>query len=337
MVAASPPAMFIDPAHRRTTMIRISIHAIAIAASLAALPAAAQYPTRPVTVVVFTPPGGPSDTAARTLAQRVAKSLGQPVVVENRPGADGGIAAQHVLNASPDGHTLLWGSGSMVGIPMLLKTPPFQSLADFAPVSIPVRFAFGLYVHPSVPAANVGELVAHARANPGKLTYATGPLSEFMAAALFLRATGIDMLRVPYKGGAQAMPDVLAGRVHAYFTPMSIGQAHAQAGRLRMLATVQDERSPIAPDVPTLAEAGVRDVSIPSWNAIFAPPRTPREITERLARDIKTALQDPEVRTAYEQRGAQPVGSTPDELAAAITRDIELWKRFIRENRIEPQ
>ncbi len=308
-----------------------------ILAVVASFPAAAQYPSKPISVIVFTPPGGPADTAARTLAQRISKSIGQQVVVENRPGAEGSIAAQAVMNAAPDGYTLLWGSGSMVGIPMLQKSAPFKSLSDFAPVSIPIWFAFGMYVHPSLPAKTVAEFVSHAKANPNKLSYATGPLSEFMAAALFIQQTGVDMVRVPYKGGAQAMPDVLAGRVQVYFTPMSIGQGPAQSGKLRMLATLLPERSLLMPDVPTMAEAGVKGVSLPSWNGIFAPPKTPRALTERFSREVRAALQDGEVKAVFDQRGVQPVGSTPDELAATITKDEDLWRRFIRDNGIELQ
>ena len=298
--------------------------------------AMAQYPVKPISLVVFTPPGGPADTAARTLAPRIARSIGQPVVVDNRPGAEGSIAAQAVLKAAPDGHTLLWASGSLVGYPLLNKSAPFDSLAEFAPVSIPLWFVFGMYIHPSVSANSVTEFVSHAKANPGKLSYATGPLSEFLAAALFIQQTGVDMVRVPYKGGAQAMPDVIAGRVQMYFTPMSIGHGYAQSGKLRMLATLLAERSPLTPDVPTMEEAGVKGVTLPSWNGIFAPPKTPRRVTEQLSREVRMAVLDAEVRTAFAQRGVQPVGSTPEELAAMIVKDEGLWRRFVRDNKLEP-
>lgn len=310
--------------------------AVVVLAVIASCPATAQYPSKPITLIVFTPPGGPADTAARTLAPRITSSIGQPVLVENRPGAEGLIAAQAVMNAAPDGYTLLWASGSIAGIPMIRKSAPFKSLSDFAPVSIPIRFSYGLYVHPSLPANTVAEFVNHAKAHPGKLSYATGPLAEFMAAALFIQATGVDMVRVPYKGGAQAMPDVVAGRVQVYFTPMSIGHGPAQSGKLRMLATLLPERSPLMPNVPTIVEAGV-DMALPSWNGIFAPPNTPREITERLSREVRAAVGDAQVRAAFDQRGVQPVGSTPSELAATIVKDEELWRRFIRDNKIEEQ
>jgi tripartite-type tricarboxylate transporter receptor subunit TctC len=310
---------------------------LAIVFAIAPCEVLAQYPAKAITIVVFTPPGGPSDTAARTLAQRMSKALGQQIVIDNRPGAEGSIAAQAVLKAAPDGYMMLWGSGSMIGIPFMQKTPPFQSMSEFAPVSSTARFAFGMYVHPSVPATTVAEFVAHARANAGKLSYATGPLSEFIAASVFLRETGLTMTRIPYKGGAQAMPDVVAGRVQLYFTPISIGQSYAQSGRLRMLATLLPERSPLTPDVPTIAEAGIKNMWVPAWNAIFAPPKTPREITARIAREVQLGVKDPEVRSAYEQRGVQGVGSTPDELAATVAQDTALWKQFVQDNKLEAQ
>ena len=307
---------------------------IVVIASSAAM---AQFPAKSINMVVFTPPGGPADTAARTLAPRIARSIGQPVVVENRPGAEGAIAAHAVMKAAPDGYTLLWASGSLAGYPMLSKSPPFSSLAEFAPVSIPLWFEFGMYIHPRVSANTVAEFVTYAKANPGKLSYATGPLSEFLAASLFIQQTGIDMVRVPYKGGAQAMPDVIAGRVQVYFTPMSIGHGYAQSGKLRMLATLSPERSPLAPNVPTMGEAGVKGVTLPSWNGIFAPPKTPPHIAEQLSKEVRMAVQDTEVRTAFAQRGVQPVGSTPAELAALIVKDEELWRKFVRDSKLDPQ
>ena len=298
--------------------------------------AMAQFPAKPINLVVFTPPGGPADTPARTLAPRIARSIGQPVVVDNRPGAEGSIAAHAVMKAAPDGYTLLWASGSLVGYPMLNKSAPIASLAELAPVSIPLWFAFGMYIHPSVSANTVTDFVGLAKANPGKLSYATGPLSEFLAAALFIQQTGIDMVRVPYKGGAQAMPDVVAGRVQMYFTPMSIGHGYAQSGKLRMLATLLPERSPLAPDVPTMEEAGVKGVTLPSWNGVFAPPKTPHHVTQQLSREVRIAVLDTEVRTAFAQRGVQPVGSTPDELAAMIVKDEGLWRTFVRAHKLEP-
>jgi tripartite-type tricarboxylate transporter receptor subunit TctC len=304
---------------------------LALCAALPLAPVAAQSPGKPIRVVVPTPAGGPSDTAARTVAQALAKSLGQPVVVENRPGASGAIAAQAVLGAPPDGHTLLWGLASMAGIPLLQKSPPFQSLAELAPVSLVGRFAFGMFVHPDVPAKTVPEFVAYARANPDRLSYATGTLGEYMAAAQFLKATGITSVRVPYKGGAQLMPDLVSGRVQLNFGPVSSGLQHAKEGKLRMLAVVLPQRSTVAPDVPTLAETGLASVSLPSWQALFAPPKTPRDLVDRLSREVARVLGDPGVRAQLEQQALQVDGSTPEALAAVVARDTDTWRTFVRD------
>jgi putative tricarboxylic transport membrane protein len=315
----------------------LTIPALALSLAFGAIPASAQYPSRPVHLLVPFPAGGPSDNAARTVAQALSKSVGQPVVVENKPGANGAIAAQAVLAAAPDGYTLLWGVGSMGGIPFLMRNPPFESLADFAPVSMVGRFAFAMFVHPGVPAKSVAEFVAYARANPDKLSYATGTVSEYLAGAQLMKATGISMVRVPYKGGAQAMPDLVAGRVEVYLTPISLGLPHAKDHRLRLLATLLPQRSAAAPDVPTLAEAGVPGVSVPTWQAIFAPRKTPREITERLSLETKLVLKDPGVQAQFDRQTLQIEGSTPEALAAIVREESRTWGQFIRENGITPE
>jgi len=308
--------------------------ALAILLAAMALPVAAAYPDRPIKLVIGVPPGGASDAAARLMGQALAKSLGQPVVVENRPGAGGVIAAQSVHAAAPDGYTLLWAQASMAGLPMLQKSPPFASLTEFAPVSITCRLPAALFVHPSVPATSVAQFVAYVRANPGKLNYATGPLSEYMAAVQFMKATGTSMVRVPYKGGAPAILDFLEGRVQVYFTPIAQGLPHSKAGKIRMLAAMTPERSEHAPDVPTLAEAGVGDLPVPNWNAIVAPPKTPQPIVERLAREIARALEDPATRASFVALYLIPESSTPAALAKAVAQSEDAWRAFIVENNI---
>jgi tripartite-type tricarboxylate transporter receptor subunit TctC len=302
--------------------------------TLALVPAAAQYPNKPVRLIVPFAAGGPSDAAARTLGRALSKSTGQPTVIDNIPGANGAIAAQTVMKAPPDGYTLLWGVGSMGAIPLLQKSAPFDSLANFAPVSMVGRFSFGMYVNPSVPAKTVDEFIKHARANADKLSYASATLSEFMAAAQFMKASGTTMTRVPYKGGAQAMPDLLAGRVQVYFTPVSLALPYVKDGRLRMLGILLPQRSPAALDVPTMTEAGMPGVSVPTWQAIFGPPKTPREVVDLLSRQVNLALQDTEVAVQFDRLTLQVEGSTPEMLAVVIGRDVETWQVFIRENDI---
>jgi tripartite-type tricarboxylate transporter receptor subunit TctC len=303
----------------------------ALSVAMSAAPAAAQYPSKQIRLVVPTPAGGPSDVAARTLGQALSRSLGQPVIVENKPGAGGAIAAQAVMTAAPDGYTFLWTLASMAGIPMLQKSSPFQSLAELTPVSLVGSFAFGVFVHPGVPAQSTGELVAHLRSNPDKLNYGTGTLGEYMATTQFLKATGTSAVRVPYRGGPQLMPDLLNGRVQMNIGPLSGGLPHVKENRLRLLAVLLPQRAAVAPDVPTLAEAGITSVSLPTWQAILAPPRTPRAIAERMSREIAQALNDPGVRGPLEQQGILVQGLGPEEMALIIARDTEAWRNFVRD------
>ncbi len=307
---------------------------IALAAQFLAPPAAAAYPDKPLKLVVPFPAGGASDTAARSLAQVLTKSLGQVIIIENRPGASGVIAAQSVLTAPADGYTLLWASASMVAIPQLQKAAPFRAFAEFAPVSMVGRLTYCMFVPASLPVTSVTEFVKYARAHPGKLSYATGSLGEYMVSAEFTRAAGLDIAQVPYKGGAQAMPDLIAGRVQLNFGPFAGGYPHVKDGKLRMLATVGAVRNPAVPDLPTMAEAGVPVVSSPTWQAIFAPPGTPRQIIDRLFREIAAALKDAMLREQFSRQAVQAEASTPEALARTVRDDVDTWKRFIRDNNV---
>jgi tripartite-type tricarboxylate transporter receptor subunit TctC len=306
--------------------------AVIVCAALA--PAAGAYPERPIKLVIPFSAGGAADNAARILAEALAKSLGQPVIVDNRAGASGAIAAQLVMAAPADGYTLLWAAASMVSLPMVMKSPPFQSLAEFTPVSVVSRLPYGMFVSTDVPARSVAEFVAFARANPDKVSYATAALSEYMAGEQFMKATGTTLLRVPYKGGAPAIIDLMAGSVQMYITPMSNGLPYAKAGKLRMIATMLPTRSEFAPDVPTFAEAGVMGVGFSAWQAIVAPPKTPREIVERLAAAMRRILADPAIRSAYAVQYLEAQSSTPQELAASIADYTEVWRRFVRDYKI---
>ncbi len=288
----------------------------------------------PIRLIVPTPAGGPSDNAARVVARALSKAVDQPVVIENLPGAGGAIAAQALIAAPPDGRTLLWGLASMAGIPAVQKSAPYRSLGELTPVSLVGRFAFGMFVHPDIPAQTVAEFVAYARAHPGALNCATGTLGEMMAATQFLKATGLNATFVPYKGGAQLMPDLIAGRANVNFGPVSSGLQHVKAGRLRMLATLAPQRTMVAPEVQTLAEAGVKTSSLPSWQAIFAPPKTPRDVADRLGRDLAAALRDPATKTQLEQQALQVEGGPPDALAAVVAQDTEAWQVFVRDSGI---
>ena len=296
-------------------------------------PAGAQT-SQPIRIVLPTGAGGPSDTAARALGQALSRSTGRTVVIDNRPGASGTLAAQALAGVPADGSVLLWGIASMAAIPMLQKSPPFASLAEYAPVSLVAVSTFALFVHPSVPARSVAELVAHLKANPDKLSYASASLGEYLAGLSLLRAGGAKAVRVPYRAGPQALQDLLAGRVQFHIAPIGLGLPHARDGKLRMLAVLASERTPLAPEVPTLAESGFAQISVPTWQALLALAGTPPAVAERLARDVEAALRDPGVRGQLEQIGMQLRGQGPAALAAAIERDTETWRSFVRENEV---
>ena len=222
----------------------------------------------------------------------------------------------------------------MAGLPALQKSPPFKSMNELVPVAMVGRFAFALFVHPDVPARTVADLVAHGRAHPDKLNYATGTLAEYMAMVQLLTATGISSVRVPYKGGVQLMPDLITGRIQLNIGPVSSGLQHVNEGKLRMLAVLLPTRIAIAPDVPTMAEAGVQLPGIPTWQAIFAPPGTPPEVAERVHREVARALADPELRAKLERQALQVQSATRAELVKVVTQDSEAWRTFVRENNV---
>ncbi|MDQ6683942.1 MAG: tripartite tricarboxylate transporter substrate binding protein, partial [Pseudomonadota bacterium] len=233
-----------------------------------------------------------------------------------------------------DGYTLLFATGSMVALPLQKKPPAFDWLAELKPVGKVGRVSFCVVVHPDVPAPSVADLVAYARTHPDQLTYSTSTLSELLAAAQFMKAAGIRMTRVPYKGGAQAMPDLLAGRIQVMFAPVTLIQSYVKNGAVRVLATILPQRSSVLPDVPTMAEAGYPTVSVPTWQAIFAPAKTPEAVVARLAGDLATVITRPNVRAEFERRAIVVEGASPQELAATITREQAAWNSLIAEYKI---
>lgn len=310
---------------------------LALCAALGTLPAAADYPDRPVRLVLPFPAGGPSDNAARTVAQAMAQSLGQPVVIENRPGAEGAIAAGSVKAAPADGYTLFWATSAVLALPIVSRPAPFETLADFSPVASIGRFAYAMYVHPGIPSRTMGEFIAYARAHPGKLNYASVNLAEQLAASQFMRAAKVEMVRVPYKGASHLLPDLVAGRVHVNFGPVGGGLPHVKQGKLRMLATLSAERTAVTPDVPTMTEAGMPGVSVGTYQVILAPAGTSPEIVARLSREVNLALQKPDVRERLEQLALIVEGGTPQELALMIREAEGAWAEFIREAGLAPR
>ncbi len=284
-------------------------------------------------IVVATPAGGASDTAARLLAQSLAKSLGHQVMVENRPGGNGVPAVQTVLGAPADGQTLLWAMSSMAGMPQLVKSSPVKSLAELTPVLPVVNLVYGVFVNPKVPANTVAELTAYLKANPDRLNYGTGVLSEYMVTMYFLHTDGLKALRVPYKGGAQLMPDLISGEIQFYIGPLAPGLPHVKSGKLRLLATLPD-RGEVVPGVPSLANSGISTDALPTWNGLVAPPGTPQSVVTRLAQEVNRALSEPALRSALEAQGFKVTGGTPQQMGAAIESTATVWRQFIRDYNI---
>jgi len=309
----------------------------AVLALAGAGPALAQFPSRPVTMVVGFAPGGGTDTVARILAKTVSEGLGQQVVVDNKAGAGGNIATDYVAKAAPDGHTILLGNvGSLTVAPHLLASLPCDPLRDFAPITMAVVFANVIVVHPSVPASTLAEFVRLAREKPGQITYGSSGIggAGHLAGELLRIMAGIDIVHVPYKGGGPAMQGLLGGQISAYFaTPVAAGP-HMKAGKARALATTGTTRSHFLPEVPTVAESGYPGYEATNWYAYVAPAKTPKDIVERLNREIVKALGAPEVKELLAKQGLEPQPSTPEELARTIEREYATWGRVVKEAKI---
>ena len=302
--------------------------------------ACAQYPQRPVTWVVPFPPGGGTDISARTVAAKLGEKWKQTVVIENRAGAAGIVGADAAAKARPDGYTLLIVNVGIVSInPALYPKLPYDADKAFAPISLLCELPFVLMASPKLAANSVQELVAYAKANPGKVTFASSGQggSPHLTAEIFQLATGTQMTHVPYKGGGPAMTDLMAGHVDLLFASVLEGSGHIKSGKLKGLAVTHVKRSPALPDVPTLAEAGVKDAESGSWIALLAPAGTPQAIVDKVGADIKEAVASPEVKEKLIAQGAVPQASTPRELQALIDNDRLRYGRIIREKNLKAE
>lgn len=300
--------------------------------------AAAQYPAKAVRLVVPFPPGGAADLAARAIAQPLSQGLGQLVLIENRAGADGAIAADSVMKAAPDGYTLFFATNtSFCAVPAMRRNPPYDPVADFTPVSLIGKFGFFLFVNSAVPATTLPELLAYIRANPGKLNYGTGNSTSIVATAQLKLLERLDMLQVPYKGDAPATADLIAGRVQLMFATPGTALPQVKEGRLRALATLLPNRSPLLPEVPTAAEAGLLKLSITPWAGLFGPAKLPKEIVARLARETGIVLARPELREQLGRYAFEAQSSTPGEMAAFLKEQLEVWRRTVKEVGIQPE
>jgi tripartite-type tricarboxylate transporter receptor subunit TctC len=307
--------------------------AVLLVAGAAATVQAQTYPSKPIRMIVPFPPGGTTDILARAIGAELTKAWGQPVVIENRPGAGGNIGSEAVARSPGDGYTLLMGTVGTHGInPSLYKKMPYDAVKDFAPVTLVALVPNILVVHPSVPAKSVAELIALAKKQPGKLTYASSGngTSIHLSGALFESLAGVQMVHVPYKGSAPAVTDLLGGQVNMMFDNMPSALPHVKAGKLRALGVTSAKRSPAVPDVPTIAEAGVKGYEASSWFGVLAPATTPKDIVAKLNAEIAKSLGTPEMKEKLSSQGAEPVGNTPEQFGAFIRAEIDKWAKVVK-------
>lgn len=304
-----------------------------LAGALAAIATALaqDYPSKPIELVVPFVAGGTTDNIARLMARRFGESWGQTVVVNNRPGGGSTIGTNTVAKAAADGHTLLVTTIAFA-INAGLQKLPYDPLNDFAPVSELATLPLMLVVHPSVPATSLEEFVALARANPGGWHYASSGVgtSPHLAAEMFKSAAGVDLVHVPYKGNAEAMNALLGGHVKIYFALVPAALQHVKAGSLRALAVTTTARLPYLPDLPTIAERGFPDYEISSWQGVFAPAGTPKNVVAKIHRELARMLDEPEIRARISREGAEPVGSPPDAFAQRVKDEVAKWSKVIK-------
>ena len=319
--------------------MHVLLAAILTAVVALATPSVAQpWPSKPVKVIVPFAPGTTTDAVARALTAELSQSLGQPFVIVNRGGADGAIGATELVRSSPDGYTLMVGSiTSIVAVPLMRKEPPYATLSDFTPLSFLGESTFFVAVSAAVPAQSLAELIAFAKANPKRLNYGTGNATGIVSSLLMARNAGIEMQHIPYKSEPEAIPDLLSGQLQVMMsTYLNVGQ-HAQAGKLRLLATTLPQRSALAPDVPTLLEAGQPQLSVGPWVALVGPARLPTDIAEHVNKATVAALAKPEVKSHLQKSGFEPRTSTTGEFGEFLKEQVTTWGKALKEGGLEPQ
>jgi len=318
--------------------MRIALAALATAAAMAlpAVHAQDAWPTRSITIVVPFGPGSGTDVGARLLSEKLSTALGKPVVIENKPGANGAIAAQYVAKSKPDGYTLFMGTNSTHGAnPALMREMGYDPIKDFVPVTRVAVFTSIIVVNPNLPVKTMQDLVAYGKAN--ELSLATGNASGVVMSETLARQVGWKLLRVPFKSNPQAMTEVVAGRVNAMFTDIAAASAQVKAGTLRPIVVTSKARSALMPELPTIAETAVADYDLSGWIGLFAPAGTPRPIVDRLNAEVTKALNAPEVRGKFLDLGAEPSPMPPAEYAAWVQQEVNKWTRLVKEAGIQPE
>lgn len=310
------------------------------AALLAASPGAVlaqTYPSKPVTLIVPFPPGGTTDALARVVAQKLSEKWGQPLIVDNRAGAGATIGANMVAKAPADGYTLLMGAVHHTIAPSVMKKLPYDFQKDLAPVTVVAVVPNVLVVNPSVPAKSVKELIAYAKANPGKLTYGSNGngTAQHLIGTQFNLLAGVDIGHIPYKGSGPLVTDLLGGQVSMSFDTLTPVLSHIKSGKLNPLAVTTAKRSAALPNVPTLAEAALPGFDIASWFGVLAPAATPREIVNRLNSDIVNVLNNPDIKARFADLGAEAVGNTPEQMAAQVKQETEKFAKLVKEANVQ--
>ena len=318
-----------------TLLTKLAI-GLAVAGSAALAGAQDNWPTKPVRIIVPFSPGGGGDAVVRTISEKLGERLGQPVVIENRPGASGYIGAQVVAGAAPDGYTILMGfDGAMVVAPNLIKAP-FDPVNDFVPITKLNDATLILAAHSSVPAKNLKELVDYSKTQAGGLGFGSSgtATTTHLAGELLAMRSGAQLRHVPYKGGGQAVTDVAGGQIPLIYTVIPTIAGFVKEGRLRPIAVSSATRSAVLPEVPTMAESGLAGFEVSSWYGLFAPAKTPKPIVERIQREVAAVLQLPEIRERYLKGGFEPVANKPDEFAQQVKADLARWNKLVKEANI---
>jgi tripartite-type tricarboxylate transporter receptor subunit TctC len=297
---------------------------------------AGDYPTRPITLVAVFGPGSGSDTVCRIIANKLGPALGQPIVVEDRPGADGALAALYVHHQPADGYTLLMATNSPLSAdPFLHKDVNYDPVKDFVPITRVGSFTLMLVVNPNLPIHSVKEMIDYAKANPGKLTFATGNTAGIVALETIKHDTGISMLHVPYKSTPPALEDIIAGRVSMMLADFTTAMPHVNAGTVRPLALSRSRRSAMFPDLPTMDEAGIKGFNLDTWAGLVAPAGTPPQIVTKLNGALRKIIDSPETQAQFKNIGFEGFSSTPEELGDFIKAQLALWGKMIKDANIQ--
>ena len=310
----------------------LPLAALLVLAFAAPLAAAQEYPNKPIKLITPYPPGGPTDVLARAVSQKLSEKLGQPIIIDNRPGASGMIGADLVAKSAPDGYTLLANASIHVINPSLYKNPPYDAIKDFAPVGQIAEVPLVLVVSPALGVKTVKELIAKAKTMPLNFASSGNGSAPHLAGEGFKIATGADMQHIPYKGSGPAITDLIGGQVNLMFDSLPSSMPHIKSGRIIAIAVTTKSRTSALPNVPTVAESGVPGFDVSTWYGIWAPAATPPAIVHRVSADLAAVVRTPEVRARLAELGAEPVGNTPEEFAAYNRSELTKWAKIVKDS-----